>query len=137
MLTYRKYYVLENAKAVEQRPALEQKTEMHANIVQILFAEIVDSHAIEIDLTRSRSEQRNKMLYQDGLAASARPYYNGRLALLYRQRDIIQNQMRPEPLRNLLNRQYPIGLRLGRVVLTLLSCQILSTQILLLILRDS
>ena len=136
MLAYREYYVLEDAETVEQGAALEQKAEMGPHLVQILFAEVVDSAAVEIDFAGRGPEQNDEVLYENGLSASARSYYDGRLALLYRERDIIQHEMRTEPLRYVLDRKDAVR-PLGGAILLLLSCQVLSIQDNVITLRGS
>ena len=49
------------------------------------------------------------MFYQDRLTAPARSYNNSRLALLYSQRDIIQNNLGTEFLYNVFKNNYAVA----------------------------
>jgi len=108
MLSYRKYYVFRNAETVKQRASLKEKTVQCAYLVQFVLAQVVDSPVFEIDLAGIWSEQDYQMLYQDGLAASARADHNCRLALFDSQRYIVQNLIRAKSLANILKNDYAV-----------------------------
>jgi hypothetical protein len=108
MLSYREDYIFRDAKAVEKRAALEEKTVMSADSVQGVFTKIVNSLVLVIDLSGIRSEQNDEMFYQNGLATTARAYNDGRFSLFHSERNIVKDNLSAESLRDVLKHDYAV-----------------------------
>ncbi len=90
--------VLFDGHRIEQRPGLEQHADLLSRFDEFFFAELLNLDAVDEDLPVVRPVQPDRVVQQDGLAASRTAQHDDGLAAADRQIDAAQDEVVAEAL---------------------------------------